>query len=59
MTATFTELRAAAVPVSRSCSLLGRARATYYRHARGPVHGRAACTTGAAGARERAGALGC
>jgi len=39
MTATFTELGAAAVPVSRSCSLLGRAGATYYRHARGPVHG--------------------
>ncbi len=39
MTATFTELRAAAVPVNRSCALLGRARATHYRHARGPVHG--------------------
>ncbi len=39
MTATFTELRAAAVPVSRSCSLLGRARATCYRQTRGPVHG--------------------
>ncbi len=39
MSATFTELRAAAVPVNRSCALLGRARATHYRHTRGPVHG--------------------
>ncbi len=39
MTVAFTELRAAAVPVSRSCALLGRARATHYRQARGPVHG--------------------
>jgi len=39
MTVAFTELGAAAVPVSRSCSLLGRAGATYYRQARGPVHG--------------------
>ncbi|NYI42810.1 hypothetical protein [Demequina lutea] len=39
MRATFTELRAVAVPISRSCALLGRARATHYRHARGPVHG--------------------
>ena len=39
MSATFTELRAAAVLISRSCALLGRARATHYGHARGPVHG--------------------
>ena len=39
MTATFTELRGAAVPINRSCALLGRARATHYRHTRGPVHG--------------------
>ena len=39
MTATFTELRAAAVAINRSCTLIGRARATHYRHARGPVHG--------------------
>jgi len=39
MTATFTELRGAAVPINRSCALLGRARATHYRYARGPVHG--------------------
>lgn len=39
MTATFTELRAVAVPIKGSCALLGRARATHYRHARGPVHG--------------------
>ena len=36
---TFTELRAVAVPINRSCALLGRARATHYRHTRGPVHG--------------------
>ena len=39
MSATFTELREAAVPINRSCALLGRARAIHYRHARGPVHG--------------------
>lgn len=39
MNHTFTELRATAVPVKRACALLGRARATHYRHARGPVHG--------------------
>ncbi|MEO7942611.1 MAG: hypothetical protein ABIR34_04330, partial [Marmoricola sp.] len=39
MTATFTELRKASVPINRSCALLGRARDTHYRHARGPVHG--------------------
>jgi putative transposase len=39
MTATLTELRAAAVPLNRSCARLGRARATHYRQARGPVHG--------------------
>ena len=39
MTVTFTELRKAAVPINRSCALIGRARATHYRHARGPVHG--------------------
>jgi len=39
MTVAFTELRAAAVPVSRSCALVGRARATHYRQARRPVHG--------------------
>jgi len=39
VTATFTELRAVAVPINRSCTLLGRARATHCRHVRGPVHG--------------------
>jgi len=39
MTDTFAELRAAKVPVRRACLLIGRARATHYRHARGPVHG--------------------
>ncbi len=29
MSATFAELRAAAVPINRSCALLGRARATH------------------------------
>ena len=39
MNTTFTELRAAAVPIKRACVLVGRARATHYRHVRGPVHG--------------------
>jgi len=39
MSAAFAELRAAKVPTVKACVLVGRARATYYRHARGPVHG--------------------
>ena len=39
MNAAFGELREAAVPTRRACVLIGRARATHYRHARGPVHG--------------------
>ncbi len=39
MSVTFTELRAVAVPIKVCCTLLGRARATHYRHVRGPVHG--------------------
>lgn len=39
MNDTFEELRAARVPVKRACELVGRARATHYRHAAGPVHG--------------------
>ncbi len=39
MSATFTELREAEVPIKRCCALLGRARATHYRHVRGPQHG--------------------
>ena len=39
MTGAFAELRAAAVPTRRACVLIGRARATHYRHARGPMHG--------------------
>ncbi len=39
MSVAFTELRAVPVPITRSCVLLGRARATHYRHARGPMHG--------------------
>jgi putative transposase len=35
----FVELRAAAVPIQRACVLVGRSRATHYRHVRGPVHG--------------------
>jgi putative transposase len=36
---TFAELRAIKVPTSTACVLVGRARATHYRHIRGPVHG--------------------
>jgi putative transposase len=39
MSTAFAELRAAAVPIKKACVLIGRARATHYRHARGPVHG--------------------
>jgi putative transposase len=39
MNSTFAGLRDAGVPVRRACMLTGRARATHYRHARGPVHG--------------------
>lgn len=39
MNTTFTQLRGIGIPIRRACALLGRARATHYRHARGPVHG--------------------
>ena len=39
MSTTFAELRGAAVPVTRACTLVGRSRATHYRRSRGPVHG--------------------
>lgn len=41
MTATFTELRAAQIPVQASCALTGISRATHYRHInpKGPMHG--------------------
>ena len=39
MSTAFVELRVAKVPTTRACVLVGRARATHYRHARGPVHG--------------------
>jgi putative transposase len=39
MSTTFSQLREVGVPVRRACELVGRARATHYRHARGPVHG--------------------
>lgn len=39
MNIAFGELREAAVPIRRACGLIGRARATHYRHARGRRHG--------------------
>jgi hypothetical protein len=39
MTVAFAELLVAAAPIKRACVLVGRARATHYRHARGPRHG--------------------
>jgi putative transposase len=39
MSAAFAELRSAAVPIKRACRLIGKARATHYRHARGRRHG--------------------
>lgn len=39
MSVAFAELRAAVVPTTKACVLVGRARATHYRHARGPVYG--------------------
>ncbi len=39
MSGTFAELRTAGLSVLRACLLIGRARATHYRHVRGPVHG--------------------
>ncbi len=39
MSAAFAGLRDAGVPARRACALIGRSRATRYRHARGPVHG--------------------
>lgn len=39
MNTTFTELRRAGVPVTRSCELIGRSRATHYRHVKPPVQG--------------------
>jgi putative transposase len=39
MTTTFTELRTAGVATTHACALIGRSRATHYRHRRPPVHG--------------------
>jgi putative transposase len=39
MSSTFAGLRNAGVPIRRACVLVGRARASHYRRARGPVHG--------------------
>jgi putative transposase len=39
MSVAFGELRAVKVPTTKACVLLGRARATHYRHAKGPMHG--------------------
>src|ERR1019366_6381047 len=52
MSCTFAGLRAEGVPTRRACVLAGRARATHYRHTRGPLHGprqaRAAAASGQA-----------
>jgi transposase InsO family protein len=37
--AAFDELRAVEVPLRRACALIGRARATHYRHSKPPVQG--------------------
>ena len=39
MTVAYDDLRAAGVPVRGACALIGRARATHYRHRRAPVEG--------------------
>ncbi len=39
MNGTFAELRAAGLSVVRVCLLIGRARASHYRHVRGRLHG--------------------
>ena len=39
MSAAFVELRDVGLPVRTACALIGRARATHYRHVRGPVLG--------------------
>jgi transposase InsO family protein len=39
MNATFAGLRQVGVPIIRACALVGRSRATHYRHAREPLHG--------------------
>lgn len=39
MNTAFTELRDAGVSVTASCELIGRSRATHYRHTRPPVQG--------------------
>jgi len=39
MNTAFADLRAAKVPTTKACMLVGRARATHYRHAKGPMHG--------------------
>jgi transposase InsO family protein len=39
MTAAFDELRGAGVPTTQACGLVGRSRATHYRHARPPLQG--------------------
>ena len=37
MSSTFIELRDAGLPVRAACALIGRARASHYRHVPGPV----------------------
>ena len=39
MNTTFAELSTAGVPTKDACALIGRSRATHYRHRQPPVHG--------------------
>jgi len=39
MNTTFEQLRTEGVPTTDACALIGRARATHYRHLQPPVHG--------------------
>ena len=39
MTGAYEDLRALEVPIGRACTLIGRSRATHYRHLQAPVQG--------------------
>jgi putative transposase len=39
MTGAYEDLRALEVPIGRACTLIGRSRATHYRHLKAPVEG--------------------
>jgi hypothetical protein len=39
MTGAYQDLRVLDVPIARVCTLIGRSRATHYRHLRAPVQG--------------------